>query len=173
MIAPEDRSKRLRYYYKYRDKMKEKCRIQAKKRYDADPQKKLKQSRKWNMANRNKVKTIKSNWIKRRFFYYKAMMIKSKARGGLSFQKPMALASALMFQWKKQRGLCALTKEKLNRTAQVDHIIPASRGGTDHSDNLQWLCPRANQIKLDMTLRELKAYCLLIASNLSTHPDTP
>ena len=115
---------------------------------------------------RFKHKTIKSNWVKRRFFYNKAMMIKTHGRGGISLQTSKCLAIALMFKWKQQRGLCALTKEKLNRTAQVDHIIPVSRGGTDHSDNLQWLCPRANQIKLDMTLDELKAYCLLIAKNL-------
>ena len=32
---------------------------------------------------------------------------------------------------------------------EVDHIVPASRGGTDHIDNLQMLCGNCNRIKGD------------------------
>ena len=30
---------------------------------------------------------------------------------------------------------------------EIDHIKPKSRGGTDDSGNLQWLCPRCNKFK--------------------------
>ncbi len=31
----------------------------------------------------------------------------------------------------------------------VDHRVPVSRGGTDHLENLQLLCPHCNRIKGD------------------------
>ena len=30
---------------------------------------------------------------------------------------------------------------------ELDHVIPKSRGGTDHIENLQLLCPSCNRIK--------------------------
>ena len=30
---------------------------------------------------------------------------------------------------------------------EVDHVIPQSKGGTDHLDNLQMLCPHCNKVK--------------------------
>ncbi len=35
------------------------------------------------------------------------------------------------------------------RRFEVDHVIPRSRGGTDHIDNLQLLCGHCNRIKGD------------------------
>ena len=32
---------------------------------------------------------------------------------------------------------------------EVDHRVPRSRGGTDHLENLQLLCPSCNRIKGD------------------------
>ena len=30
---------------------------------------------------------------------------------------------------------------------EVDHVVPRSKGGTDHFDNLQLLCGHCNRIK--------------------------
>ena len=50
----------------------------------------------------------------------------------------------------RQEGVCnGCRTEFLFRIFEVDHIIPKSRGGTDHIDNLQLLCPSCNRIKGD------------------------
>ena len=50
----------------------------------------------------------------------------------------------------QQEGLCnGCRTEFLFRIFEVDHIIPQSRGGTDHLENLQLLCPSCNRIKGD------------------------
>ena len=40
---------------------------------------------------------------------------------------------------------------------EVDHVIPRSRGGTDHLDNLQLLCPHCNRVKGDRPMEHLLA----------------
>jgi 5-methylcytosine-specific restriction endonuclease McrA len=50
----------------------------------------------------------------------------------------------------QQEGLCNGCRTELPfRIFEVDHIIPQSRGGTDHLENLQLLCPSCNRIKGD------------------------
>lgn len=49
---------------------------------------------------------------------------------------------------RKQRGKCAVCRASLDRAGQhVDHITPIARGGTNHTSNLQLLCPRCNTSK--------------------------
>ncbi|MBC6427895.1 MAG: HNH endonuclease [Cellvibrionales bacterium] len=58
----------------------------------------------------------------------------------------------------KQGGFCAGYEKffhKENHT--VDHIVPKSKGGTDHLDNLQLLCAHCNSLKSTGTNIELKA----------------
>ena len=43
------------------------------------------------------------------------------------------------------------------RMFEVDHIIPRSRGGTDHIDNLQLLCTHCNRTKGDRPQEYLMA----------------
>ena len=43
------------------------------------------------------------------------------------------------------------------RAFEVDHVIPQSRGGTDHIDNLQLLCNSCNRIKGNRTMEYLMA----------------
>ena len=48
----------------------------------------------------------------------------------------------------KQKGDCAGCKEHFKmHNLEVDHIIPKSKGGTDHVENLQLLCGRCNRMK--------------------------
>ena len=61
--------------------------------------------------------------------------------------------------WRKQKGLCALTGRRLDRTAQLDHKLPRARGGGDNIQNLQWLCREANYAKRDLTNAEFHVLC--------------
>ena len=47
--------------------------------------------------------------------------------------------------------------EFLFRIMEVDHVVPRSRGGSDHPDNLQLLCPNCNRVKGDRDMAYLVA----------------
>lgn len=68
-------------------------------------------------------------------------------------------AKDLAALWRQQRGLCALTGRKLDRSAEVDHIVPRARGGGDLISNLRWVCRDANRAKRDLTDEEFGALC--------------
>ena len=58
----------------------------------------------------------------------------------------------------RQEGQCAGCKvEFLFRIMEVDHVVPRARGGTDHLENLQLLCPNCNRIKGDRDMAYLVA----------------
>ena len=40
---------------------------------------------------------------------------------------------------------------------EVDHILPRSKGGTDHLDNLQLLCTHCNKSNGGKTMAEWRA----------------
>ena len=52
--------------------------------------------------------------------------------------------------FRRQEGICNGCKAKFPIWGfEVDHIVPQSRGGTDHPDNLQLLCAYCNRTKGD------------------------
>jgi 5-methylcytosine-specific restriction endonuclease McrA len=89
-------------------------------------------------------------YAQRRFFWSKA----TKLRG-----EDAATFLALARLWKEQRGLCAITGRRLDRTAEIDHRLPRARGGGDNIANLQWVTREANRAKRDLTDAEFVALC--------------
>ena len=58
----------------------------------------------------------------------------------------------------QQEGLCAGCKGDFAfRNFTIDHVVPQSRGGTDHLDNLQLLCGACNSVKGDRPMEYLMA----------------
>ena len=58
----------------------------------------------------------------------------------------------------EQEGVCAGCETHFPfRVMDVDHILPKSRGGTDHLDNLQLLCSGCNRSKGNKTMAEWRA----------------
>jgi hypothetical protein len=77
----------------------------------------------------------------------------------------------LLELWNKQKGLCQLTKIKMTHTilegklstnASIDKINPLL-GYT--KDNVQLVCNRANMMKSNISIEELKYFCNLILQN--------
>jgi len=100
--------------------------------------------------NREARVLVMREYTRRRFFWTKA----TKLRG-----PNKATAKQIARLWKDQRGLCALTGRRLDRTAQLDHRIPLARGGGGQISNLQWLCAEVNLAKRDLTNEEFAALC--------------
>ncbi len=58
----------------------------------------------------------------------------------------------------EQEGVCGGCDTHFPfRVMEVDHILPRSRGGTDHADNLQLLCSGCNRSKGGRTMAEWRA----------------
>lgn len=98
--------------------------------------------------NREQLNAVRRAAHKGRIFWVRSL----KFRG--------IKAKDLARLWKQQRGRCALTGRKMDRTAQVDHKLPLARGGGDNIENLQWTTPEANRAKRDLTDAEFLALCL-------------
>lgn len=101
-------------------------------------------------ANRAVQTEKMRNYYARRFFWGKAMKLRGDRR---------ACAKDLASLWRSQKGRCALTGRRLDRTAQLDHKMPKARGGGDEATNLQWLCCEANLAKRDLTDAEFAVLC--------------
>lgn len=117
------------------------------RRRASDPEAARQREREMYHANRGARLIAMKEYQQRRFFWLRATKLKG------------ATARDLASMWKRQRGRCALTGARLDRTAQVDHIIPKARGGLDDLDNLQWVSAAANLAKRDLTQAEFVALC--------------
>ena len=58
----------------------------------------------------------------------------------------------------EQEGVCVGCDTHFPfKVMEVDHILPKSRGGTDHTENLQLLCSHCNRSKGNKTMAEWRA----------------
>ena len=65
----------------------------------------------------------------------------------------------------QQEGRCAGCRMDFPfKIFEVDHVIAQARGGTDHLDNLQLLCPHCNRIKGDRPQEYLLSQLALVAT---------
>lgn len=107
-------------------------------------------------ATRQKLR----EYYAKRFFWGRAMKLRGDGRANY-----IDLAK----QWKIQRGKCALTGRKLTRNAQLDHVIPKSKGGGDEPQNLRWVCQEANLAKRELLDKEFIALCLDVVKKVGNH----
>lgn len=106
--------------------------------------------REFHAKNREQNCANMRDYYARRFFWGRAMKLRGKGHAG---------AKDLWSIWKRQRGLCALTGRRLDRTAHVDHILPKTRGGGDEAKNLRWICAEVNLAKRNLTEDEFSRLC--------------
>lgn len=121
----------------------------AKKRLE-DPEGVRKYHRERHHKNHSANKQKMRDYASKRFFWSKAMKLRGPGR---------ATHVQIARLWREQKGLCALTGSRLDRSAQLDHKMPKARGGGDEIDNLQWLSERANLAKRDLTDDEFIRLC--------------
>jgi len=88
---------------------------------------------------------------------------KSISTKASTFQRPMTFNYKDVHAKYGDHFSCALTGRPLvfnePQTYEYDHILPTARGGDNSIDNLQLLCPEANQAKGMMTDDEFKDLC--------------
>lgn len=144
----KNREKIIAYKKSYQEKNNLKCRS-----YKA----------KWRKNNLHKLK-------KPGFFLTKAYSMIQRLNN--EDDRPRRLSVGLISIWRKQRGRCALSGRKLDRTAHVDHRLPVSRGGSNELDNLQFLSPEVNIAKSNLTDSEFIKLCMDVVKFNKTHEST-
>lgn len=132
------------------DEVREAKRLHMAKKRAADPQAARDYRNAYHAKNRDAQTAKMRAYYERRFFWGKAMKLRGPGR---------ATAKDLAAIWKEQRGRCALTGRRLDRSAQLDHKLPRTRGGGDAPLNLQWLCEEVNLAKRALTDAEFTALC--------------
>lgn len=121
----------------------------------ANPDLARKKQADWRAANLERERERMRAYQKKRFFWIRSMRLRQSGK---------ATPSELSKKWKRQRGRCALTGVKLNRSAELDHITPKSRGGGDNIQNLRWVTKGINRIKRDLMDSEFFELCALVHS---------
>ena len=169
-VPTEERSTALRSYYANLDANRSKMWERAKVRYYQNKEAKLLSNANYRRNNPTKWKLIKGlsnkSYNKRRFFFIRAMH--HSMRVNYTYDAVM-LCSVLSRAWYNQRGRCAYTGRKLDRTAQVDHKTPVSRGGTNDASNLHWVCADANCVKNNKTHEEFIGLCADITAYIDAN----
>lgn len=84
----------------------------------------------------------------------------------LSAKSKTAFASELRKLIENQGYKCALTGVHLTpNTAELDHITPIKKGGSNEIENLQWVSMQVNRAKGSMLQSEFIEMCRLVCEN--------
>lgn len=76
-----------------------------------------------------------------------------------------ATAAELKSLLEHQGYRCALCGSLMEAAdAQADHIVPRSRGGSDHWTNIQWSCKACNSMKGTLLMADFVQRCKRIAA---------
>ncbi len=124
------------------------ARLQAQR--DADREGVKQRRNDWYQRTKAARGPVRNALMQRRFFYGRSINLRGPGK---------ATARDLAALWKAQRGLCALTGRRLDRTAEIDHIIPKVRGGAHKIGNLRWVVKDANRAKRDLLDADFIALC--------------
>ncbi len=121
------------------------------RRREVDPVGEAKKRNEWVDRNRDSVNKRNREYLVKRFFWARSLKLKGVGR---------ATEEDLKTLWDIQNGQCGITGRILDRKyAQLDHIIPKSKGGSDRIENLRWTTKEANLMKRDLTDEELLELC--------------
>jgi len=102
----------------------------------------------------------------RRFFYITSRNLKTRAEA----KDEVASIAEISSLWKKQRGTCPITGRRLNReNAQLDHIVPLKKGGSDLVENLRWVHRDVNYAKRDLLDAEFFRLCSDVVAYQKPH----
>jgi 5-methylcytosine-specific restriction endonuclease McrA len=127
------------------------------------------QYREYREAHKDKIREQHRAYAHKRFFFIKANNL--RRRNGKVRPAPidvLATCIGIAQLWKKQRGICPLTGRRLNReSAQLDHIVPLRRGGSDALANLRWVHRDANYAKRDLLDEEFFSLCSDVVNRLN------
>lgn len=121
----------------------------ARKRAE-NPQAVRDKQRHWRQKNLERQRATTRAYFARRFFWSRAMKLSGPDRA--DYKQLAAL-------WKRQRGRCALSGRRLDRTAQLDHKTPLANGRLDNIKNLQWLAQDVNLAKRALAQAEFIQLC--------------
>ena len=115
-------------------------------------------------GNYDRAQEWKLLFRERRFFYVRAG---NHCGSGENRTNQTERALELARLWKTQRGMCAVTGWRLDKeNAQLDHIVPKSKGGDNAISNLRWIHRDVNYSKRDMTDEVFFRLCSAVVNNL-------
>lgn len=71
----------------------------------------------------------------------------------------------LVWCWEYENGRCYLcgSKLKIGSDTHLDHVVPQSKGGLNHKDNVKFACSFCNYSKRDINFKDFIALCLKIS----------